>query len=54
MRTLPITSLLLGLLVPGCSGSDGGSGNRNPKVLWLATDVTETRVKLIDTEPGPF
>jgi hypothetical protein len=52
MRALPITPLLLGLLVPGCPSS--GPGDGNPKVLWLATDMTETRVKLVDTEPAPF
>jgi hypothetical protein len=47
----PVTPLLLGLLVlPGCpSPSDG-----NPKVLWLAPDMAETRVKLVDAEPEPF
>jgi hypothetical protein len=49
MRALPITPLLLGLLVSGGCPDDG-----NPKVLWLATDVTETRVKLVASEPTPF
>jgi len=26
----------------------------NPKVLWLAPDMAETAVKLVDTEPPPF
>jgi hypothetical protein len=44
--------LLLGLLLlPGCP-TDSLPGN--PKVLWLAPDMAETRVKLVDTEPGPF
>jgi hypothetical protein len=44
--------VLLGLLVlPGCPNDDGAG---NPKVLWLAPDMAETRVKLVDTEPGPF
>lgn len=50
MKPSPITPLLLGLLVlPGCPSSDG-----NPRVLWLATDVVETRVKLVEAEPEPF
>ncbi len=47
MRLFVWTPLLLGLL-PGCP-SDG-----NPKSLWLAPDMAETRVKLIDHEPDPF
>lgn len=63
MRALPITPLLLGFLVPGCSGPSkaprdadpGDSGPAsNPKVLWLASDMTETRVKLVESEPPPF
>jgi hypothetical protein len=50
MRALPITPLLLGLVaLSGCPSSDG-----NPSVLWLATDVVETRVKLVASEPPPF
>jgi hypothetical protein len=57
MKRPAIPPLLLGLLVlPGCPDDtahrDGGPGN--PKVLWLAPDMAETRVKLVDTEPGPF
>ncbi len=26
----------------------------NPRTLWLAPDMAETRVKLIDHEPDPF
>jgi len=52
MRALPITPLLLGLLVSGCPSS--GPSDGNPKTLWLATDLTETRVKLIPSEPDPF
>jgi hypothetical protein len=50
MRTLPITPLLLGLLVPGCPSSEDG----NPKVLWLNFDGDETHVKLVGSEPPPF
>jgi hypothetical protein len=50
MSRPPITSLLLGLLaLPGCPSPDG-----NPAVLWLALDMVETRVKLVDSEPPPF
>ena len=53
MRALPIIPLLgplLGLVaLSGCPSSDG-----NPSVLWLATDVVETRVKLVASEPPPF
>jgi hypothetical protein len=52
MRALPITPLLLGLLVAGCPSSSPGDGN--PKALWLATDLGETHVKLIPSEPDPF
>lgn len=52
MKRSSITPLLLGLLVlPGCP-SDGRSSN--PKVLWLAPDMAETRVKLVGAEPDPF
>jgi hypothetical protein len=52
MKPSTITPLLLGLLaLPGCPSS-GGDGN--PKVLWLASDMVETRVKLVDVEPDPF
>jgi len=55
MKRTPITPLLLGMLV-GCggSGSSPDSGSSNPRTLYLAPDMAETRVKLTDTEPGPF
>jgi hypothetical protein len=31
-----------------------GCPTSNPKVLWLAPDQMETRVKLVDSEPGTF
>lgn len=37
------------LLAAGCPSDPG-----NPKVLWLAPDMAETAVKLIDHEPPPF
>lgn len=50
MKPIPLTPLLLGLLVlPGCPGGDS-----NPSTLWLAPDMVETRVKLVDVEPDPF
>ena len=53
MRALPITPLLLGLLLlPACGGS--GPGDQNPAQLWLANDMIETRVRLVDAEPPPF
>jgi hypothetical protein len=51
MSRPPITELLLGLLVfPGCPSSSDG----NPRVLWLAPDMAEIHVKLVDSEPAPF
>jgi hypothetical protein len=51
MSRPPITPLLLGLLVlPGCPSPSSD----NPRVLWLAPDMTEIRVKLVDSEPAPF
>jgi hypothetical protein len=54
VKPLPISPLLLGLValsgLPGCPGSS----DTNPRVLWLAPDMAETRVKLVDTEPPPF
>ena len=44
MKQWPIVSLAL---LAGCPSS-------NPKVLWLAPDQAETRVKLVDTEPPEF
>jgi hypothetical protein len=58
MKTSPITPLLLGLLVlsscggGGGAGQDGGTGN--PRVLYLALDGSETRLRLSDAEPSPF
>ena len=54
MTRRPLSSfapVLLGLgVLPGCPGPD----DSNPKVLWLAPDMTEIRVKLVDSEPPPF
>jgi hypothetical protein len=51
MKALSISPLLLSLMVlPACPGSD----EANPRVLWLALDGAETRVKLVDVEPHPF
>jgi hypothetical protein len=38
----------LALALAGCP-ADG-----NPHVVWLAPDMNETHVKLIDHEPPPF
>lgn len=46
-----ITPLLLGLLaLPGCPSPN----DANPKVLWLAPNMDETHVRLVDSEPHPF
>lgn len=29
-------------------------GGGNPETLWLAPDMSETRVKLVEDEPGPY
>lgn len=47
-----IGPLLLGVLALSGCPDDGGPGN--PKVLWLAPDMAETRVKLVEAEPGRF
>ena len=44
MTSRPLLALAL---LAGCPSS-------NPKVLWLAPDQMETRVKLVDTEPHSF
>jgi len=55
MKSSPITPLLLGLLVlSGCGGNGGDGDASNPRVLYLALDGSETRVKLSDAEPVPF
>ena len=48
MTMMPKHAALL-VLLAGCPGPEG-----NPKVLWLAPDMAETAVKLVDTEPPPF
>ncbi len=42
------TLILVGVaaLLAGCPG--------NPRVLWLAPDDGEAKVKLVDSEPGTF
>jgi len=35
------------LLLAGCPSG-------NPETLWLAPNMSETAVKLVDSEPGPF
>jgi hypothetical protein len=46
MKKLPIVLFALA----GCPSDPAG----NPPVLWLAPDMAETAVKLIDHEPNPF
>ncbi|MBX3162252.1 MAG: hypothetical protein KF773_40180 [Deltaproteobacteria bacterium] len=48
MSRAPVALAAL-LYVTGCP-----AGDANPERVWLATDVVETRVKLIDYEPPPF
>ena len=50
MKPHTMTPLLLGQLLSGCPSDPSG----NPNVLWLAPDMAETRVKLVDHEPDPF
>lgn len=50
MKPRVVTPLLLGLVLPACPSDPTG----NPRVLWLAPDMVETRVKLVDQEPDPF
>ncbi|MGE0872951.1 MAG: hypothetical protein AB7P03_30650 [Kofleriaceae bacterium] len=38
-------------ITAGCPSSDG---DRNPPVLWLDLDGSETEVRLIDHEPSPY
>ena len=38
------------LVLAGCPTDS----NTNPPVLWLAPDMAETHVKLVDTEPNPY
>jgi len=58
MKSSPITPLLLGLLVVSSCGGGGAtasdSGASNPRVLYLALDGSETRIRLSDAEPTPF
>ncbi|HEU4731999.1 MAG TPA: hypothetical protein VFT22_29085 [Kofleriaceae bacterium] len=58
MMSIPSRAILLlgGLAgLAGCpSSSPSSSEAANPHVLWLASDATETQVKLVDAEPGPF
>jgi len=39
------------LALAACSGDDGGG---NPGRLWIAPDMRETAIKLVDKEPDPF
>jgi hypothetical protein len=33
---------------------DSSDGDKNPSVLWLALDGSETRVRLVDKQPQPY
>ena len=48
MRTIPLA--LVAVLAAGCPSG----GDKNPPVLWLALDGSETQVRLVDVEPVPF
>jgi hypothetical protein len=45
MKHAPVAFLVV---LAGCPSSG------NPPVLWLATNMTETAVKLVDSEPNPY
>jgi hypothetical protein len=45
-----LTSLTSLLGLAGCPDTPAG----NPRTLWLAPDMMETRVKLVESEPPPF
>jgi hypothetical protein len=49
-RAFPIAPVLLALAASGCPSS----GGPNPAMLWLATDMDELHVKLVESEPPPF
>ena len=49
---IPIIPIISLVALSGCPSSSSGDGN--PSMLWLATDVVETRVKLVASEPPPF
>lgn len=38
------------VVLTACPSTNDG----NPSVLWLAPDMAETRVKLVDSEPPPY
>jgi hypothetical protein len=48
MKPRAITPLLLGLLLPACPSDPARL------TLWLAPNVVEYKVKLIEQEPDPF
>ena len=41
---------LLVVALAACPGDDDG----NPSTLWLAPNMSETAVTLVDKEPGPY
>jgi hypothetical protein len=48
-----LSSLVIGVIaLSGCSDSPPSAGN--PRTLWLAPNVNETHVKLVESEPPPF
>lgn len=48
---MKLAAALFGLVLAGC-GDDGQSGNAG--TLWLAPDMAETHVKLVESEPPPY
>lgn len=48
MKPAPLALLALA----ACSGDD--TADRNAPTLWLAPDMAETRVRLVEDRPPPF
>jgi hypothetical protein len=51
-----LASLIGAVALPACSSPAprADAGPANPSVLWLAPDMMEIHVKLVDAQPPPF